>query len=34
VCSSISCQTEEFCLSIGFDRQWAGNISGGLNGPG
>ncbi len=22
VCSSISCQTEEFCKSIGFDRDW------------
>jgi hypothetical protein len=22
VCSSISCQTEEFCKSIGFDRSW------------
>ncbi|NTV24102.1 MAG: hypothetical protein HGA85_07085 [Nanoarchaeota archaeon] len=22
VCSSISCQTEEFCSSIGFNRSW------------
>ena len=22
VCSSVSCQTEEFCKSIGFDRNW------------
>jgi hypothetical protein len=22
VCSSISCQTEEFCKGIGFDRSW------------
>ncbi|MCX6711558.1 MAG: hypothetical protein NT139_00785 [Candidatus Woesearchaeota archaeon] len=22
VCSSISCQTEDFCKSIGFDKEW------------
>jgi hypothetical protein len=26
-CSSISCQTEEFCKSIGFDREWYRNVS-------
>jgi hypothetical protein len=25
-CSSISCQTEEFCQSIGFDKEWYGNM--------
>jgi len=25
-CSSISCQTEEFCKSIGFDRSWWENV--------
>ncbi|MFH1326705.1 MAG: hypothetical protein ABIH59_01095 [archaeon] len=23
-CSSISCQTEEFCASMGFDKDWYG----------
>jgi hypothetical protein len=22
ICSSISCQTEEFCKNLGFDRNW------------
>ncbi|MGV8172238.1 MAG: hypothetical protein ACP5OA_06120 [Candidatus Woesearchaeota archaeon] len=26
-CSSISCQTEEFCKSLGFDREWYENIT-------
>ncbi|MDD5148143.1 MAG: hypothetical protein PHH08_01630 [Candidatus ainarchaeum sp.] len=26
VCSSISCRTEEFCKSIGFDRSWGEGI--------
>jgi hypothetical protein len=25
VCSSVSCQTEEFCKGLGFDRQWYEN---------
>lgn len=30
-CSSISCQTEEFCKSIGFDRSWYESIKVRLN---
>jgi hypothetical protein len=26
VCSSISCQTEDFCENIGFNRTWYENI--------
>jgi len=26
VCSSISCQTEEFCNDIGFDRDWYDSV--------
>jgi hypothetical protein len=26
VCSSISCQTEEFCENIGFNRSWFENV--------
>jgi hypothetical protein len=26
VCSSISCQTEEYCNSLGFDRDWWDNV--------
>lgn len=28
VCSSVSCQTEEFCESIGFDKNWYENVTG------
>lgn len=31
VCSSISCQTDEFCKSIGFDRVWYEDIKKRLN---
>jgi len=27
VCSSISCQTEEFCNGIGFNRSWWKSVS-------
>ena len=30
VCSSISCQTERFCESIGFDRDWYIGVSSAL----
>lgn len=30
-CSSISCQTEEFCKNIGFDRSWYEPIKERLN---
>jgi hypothetical protein len=26
VCSSVSCQTEEFCESIGFNKSWSEGI--------
>jgi len=26
VCSSISCQTEEFCKGMGFNRSWYSNM--------
>jgi hypothetical protein len=26
-CSSVSCQTEEFCLDLGFDRDWHSRVS-------
>ena len=31
-CSSISCQTEEFCKNIGFNRNWYESIKTELNG--
>ena len=31
-CSSMSCQTEEFCESLGFDRSWYEGIKERLNG--
>ena len=31
VCSSISCQTEEFCNKIGFNRSWSEDIKVKLN---
>jgi hypothetical protein len=31
VCSSISCQTEEFCNNMGFNRSWSEAIKARLN---
>lgn len=31
-CSSISCQTEEFCKDMGIDKDWYESIKSGLNG--
>ncbi|MBU0530850.1 MAG: hypothetical protein KKC05_04205, partial [Nanoarchaeota archaeon] len=30
-CSSITCQTEEFCNSIGFDRDWSNRVNGDMS---
>jgi hypothetical protein len=31
VCSSVSCQSEEFCAGLGFDRNWSRRV--GVSGP-